>query len=429
MSDFLYYILQVSIVFAVFYLFHRLCFNRLTFHNVNRAFMLIMLPLSLIIPLIDIELTSNYILKNTAAPMLFDDFGYIGGNIQQTEVINNSNLDFYAIVMLLYGIGVLTCLIRLILNAIKIVNIKHLSSSYADGKFRIINTDMPLVFSCFKWIFIPINKKSGIDNSIIEHEKLHGKAWHTLDLCVTELFVTLLWFNPFVYLFRRDLKIVHEYQVDSMLLHGDVKKSDYLHLILNNLVASHKSLGLCNYFNGLTIKKRVIMITKYKSSKWQLLSYLLIVPIIAIMTMSFSSSTNIDGDIPSISPIKVGEYKRISSEFGMRIHPIYKVEKFHGGIDFSAKEGTKIMATANGVVTTVEFKKDTYGKMIVINHGGGYETWYTQLSDYAVRQGDKVKQGDVIGYVGSSGLSTIAHLHYEVRKDGKPVNPQDYIKE
>ena len=67
--------------------------------------------------------------------------------------------------------------------------------------------------------------------------------------------------------------------------------------------------------------------------------------------------------------------------------------------------------------------------MIVINHGGGYETWYTQLSDYAVRQGDKVKQGDVIGYVGSSGLSTIAHLHYEVRKDGKPVNPQDYIKE
>ena len=193
-------------------------------------------------------------------------------------------------------------------------------------------------------------------------------------------------------------------------------------MILNNT-------AVYNYFGGLTIKKRVEMISKNKSSKWQLLRYLLIVPVMAIMTMSFTNSINKNGDVPSISPIKAGEYDQISSSYGMRIHPIYKVEKFHSGIDFVAREGTNIIATANGVVTKVEFQKEGYGKMAIINHGDGYETWYTHMNDYAVKVGEKVKKGEVIGYVGSSGLSAEPHLHYEVRKNGKPVNPQDYIKD
>lgn len=171
------------------------------------------------------------------------------------------------------------------------------------------------------------------------------------------------------------------------------------------------------------------MVSKNKSSKWQLLRYLLIVPLMAIMTMSFTYYIIRNGDVPSISPIKAGDYDEISSSFGMRIHPVYKVEKFHTGIDFVADEGTNIIATADGVVTKIKFQKEGYGKMVIISHGDGYESWYTQMNDYAVEEGDKVKQGEVIGYVGSSGLSDDPHLHYEVRKDGKPVNPQDYIKD
>lgn len=429
MSDFLYYILKVSLIFAVLYLFYRLCISRLTFHNVNRAFMLLMLPLSLIIPFIDIELNSNSIFQNASIPILFDDFGSIKSNTQQTVMTNYYEWSLSMVIAIFYALGVFILLIKLLRNVINLVKIKHQSESHVVGKYRVLFADVPLAFSCFRSVFLPLNKKKEIDSSILEHEKLHGKAWHTLDLVLIELYVALFWFNPFVYLFRKDLKTVHEYQIDSMILQLDIKKSDYLQLMLNNLVSSHELASLCNYFNALTIKKRVKMITKENSSKLNLVRYLLIVPIVALMMMSFSTSKNGGDDIPSISPIKVGEYDRISSTFGMRMHPIIKVKKFHSGVDFSAKKGTEIVATANGIVTKVEFKKGSYGKMIVINHGGGYETWYTQLSDYEVKQGAKVKRGDAVGYVGNSGLSTGTHLHYEVRKDGKPVNPQEYIKD
>ncbi len=389
--------------------------------------MLSILPLSMIIPLIDIEIKSGSIFQNTSKPILFDDFGYVE-NAQKAEIINGSEWSLGKLFLIIYFLGVFIYLIKILFNIIKIARIKHQSESHAIGDVKVLLADVPLVFSCFRWIFLPLNRIDKIDSSIVEHEKIHGEALHTLDLGLTELFIALMWFNPFVYFFRKDLKILHEYQVDSKILHCNIKKTDYLKLMLNNLVSSHKLVSLCNYFNGLTIKKRVKMITKENSSKWKLASYFIMVPIVAIMMMSFSASADKEADIPSISPIKVGEYERISSPFGMRMHPIEKVEKFHCGVDFAAKKGTKIVATANGVVTNIEFKKGTYGKMIIINHGGGYETWYTQMSDYAVRKGDKVKCGDVIGYVGESGRSTGTHLHYEVRKDGKPVNPQDYIK-
>lgn len=388
-----------------------------------------MLPLSLIIPHIDIELISINPISNAAIPLFFDDFGSIGDYATQTNVVNDSIWNFGSFLGLLYCFGVLLSLIKLTMNGLKIISIKRQSTTSTDREFFIISANVPLVFSCFKWIFVPLNDKNSINSSIIAHEKLHGKARHTLDLIATELYVALLWFNPFVYLFRRDLKAVHEFQVDSMLLQSDIKKSDYLQLMLNNLVSPHRVVGLYNYFSGLTINKRVKMITKNKSSKWQLLRYLLIVPAIAIMTISFTNSTNKGGDVPSISPIKMGDYDRIASTYGMRMHPIDKVEKLHSGIDFAAKKGTSIMATADGMVIKVEHSKKGYGKMIIINHGGRYETWYTQIKDYAVKEGEKVSRGEVIGYVGSSGRSTGPHLHYEVRKDGKPVNPQDYIKD
>ncbi len=428
MSDFIYYIFHVSCIFAVLYLFYRFCFSKLTFHSINRVFLLSILPLSVIIPLIDVGISSVYLSQYTLNPEVFDDFGYMG-NTQQTDIVNDLHWSFGKVILIIYTLGVLALLVKMLFNVIRIASIKKRSIRFDLGEVGVLLADVPSAFSCFHWIFLPFRSINEIDSSIVEHEKLHGKLWHTMDLGLTELFVVLLWFNPFVYLFRRDLKTLHEYQIDSMILHGNIKKSDYLQLMLNNLVSSQKLVSLCNYFNGLTIKKRVKMITKENSSKWKLASYLLIFPVLALMIMSFSVPMTKNADIPGISPINKGDYDRISSPFGMRMHPTLKVEKFHNGIDFAAKKGTKIVATADGVVTNLEFKEGTYGKMIIINHGGGYETWYTQMSDYAVSKGDKVKCGDVIGYVGSSGVSTGTHLHYEVHKDGKPVDPQDYIKD
>jgi len=130
--------------------------------------------------------------------------------------------------------------------------------------------------------------------------------------------------------------------------------------------------------------------------------------------------------IPAIQPISNKDLKRTASGWGYRIHPIYKIRKFHYGMDFTAPTRTEVYSTGNGVIEIMESSKRGYGNHIVINHGYGYKTLYAHLDDFNVRKGQTVKRGDVIGYVGNSGLSTAPHLHYEVMLNGEKVNPVNY---
>ncbi len=130
--------------------------------------------------------------------------------------------------------------------------------------------------------------------------------------------------------------------------------------------------------------------------------------------------------IPAIQPIKNEQLNQMASGFGYRSDPFTKIRKFHAGMDFSAKTGTPIYATGDGVVERADNTASGYGNHIVIRHGFGYETLYGHLSKYKVRAGQKVKRGDVIGYVGSTGRSEAPHLHYEVHKNGEVVNPLNF---
>jgi len=129
--------------------------------------------------------------------------------------------------------------------------------------------------------------------------------------------------------------------------------------------------------------------------------------------------------IPAIQPIALDELTRFGSAFGYRIHPIFKYPKMHTGVDLTAPRGTEIHAAGDGVVVRADWGGG-YGKCVRINHGYGYLTLYGHMSKMNVRPGQKVKRGDVIGYVGSTGLSTSPHLHYEVRINGKWVNPVNF---
>lgn len=131
--------------------------------------------------------------------------------------------------------------------------------------------------------------------------------------------------------------------------------------------------------------------------------------------------------IPAIQPIANKELIGLASGFGMRIHPIYKVKKLHPGIDFAAVIGTPIYATADGVVDVVQVSFSGYGKMVELDHGFGYRTRYAHMHGFAVRQGQRVKRGELIGYVGDTGLSTAPHLHYEVHINRQQVNPVHYF--
>ncbi len=131
--------------------------------------------------------------------------------------------------------------------------------------------------------------------------------------------------------------------------------------------------------------------------------------------------------LPAIQPVRNKDLRRIGSYFGYRTDPFYKIQKFHEGLDFSAPVGTEVYATGDGVVVAVERSRIGYGNHVLIDHGYSYQTLYAHLSNFEVRRGEKVKRGQVIGYIGNTGKSTSPHLHYEVHRNGRPIDPIHFL--
>ena len=129
---------------------------------------------------------------------------------------------------------------------------------------------------------------------------------------------------------------------------------------------------------------------------------------------------------PSIQPIENNNLTHTAAGFGWRMHPIYRTKRFHDGIDFTASVGTPVRATGDGVVAETQ-STGAQGVKVVIDHGYGYKTVYAHLEKFTVKTGQKVTRGETIGHVGTSGMSTAPHLHYEVHKNGKSVNPINYF--
>lgn len=127
--------------------------------------------------------------------------------------------------------------------------------------------------------------------------------------------------------------------------------------------------------------------------------------------------------VPAILPVKKG---RATSGFGLRMHPIYKTIRKHNGLDISNKVGTPIVATGDGIVAKVDSDRNS-GIYVKIHHGFGFETTYAHLHGTNVKKGMRIKRGQVIGFMGNTGVSTGSHVHYEVKKNGKAVNPISYI--
>ncbi|MCE2789936.1 MAG: M23 family metallopeptidase [Saprospiraceae bacterium] len=149
----------------------------------------------------------------------------------------------------------------------------------------------------------------------------------------------------------------------------------------------------------------------------------------SLYTMALTKEKKL-ASIPSIKPVKESALKRdikFLSGFGMRMHPIHKLRRFHKGIDFTAPRGTHIQATGNGRVVSVNAVGSGYGKHVLIDHGYGYKSLYAHMHTIDVREGQIVKKGQRLGTVGSTGTSTAPHLHYEVWLNGNAINPVDFV--
>ncbi|MEM6685260.1 MAG: M23/M56 family metallopeptidase, partial [Bacteroidota bacterium] len=444
MNSLLLYIFQVSLVFSSFYLLYKVFFSRFTFHGYNRAFLLLLLPLSLLIPL------SNSLFPAIQFPIeipLFEDFTVFAertnSTVSSTETESHQTLQYSFWIFCVYVIGVLCFAWRLFRATFRLYQLKQQSQKTHLHNTTVYNANISEVFSYFHWIFVPTSKITTIDVCILTHEKAHGIKKHSWDMLFAELFIAMNWFNPLAYLYRKSLKAIHEFQADVFVLKAKtVKKSSYLQVLLTSLEPTQLQ-PTYNYFSQPSLKKRIEMITKSPSKKAARLVYLVLVPLIALACIAFKSPTTTtileeitpitvdkaENGVPTVFPVQNKTKAHISSPFGVfRKHPKLKHKTKHGGIDIKAAKGTPIIATADGTVLKAQ-DEGNWGNLIIISHANGFETWYAHLQAFNSKTGQTVKKGEIIGYVGSTGLSTAPHLHYEVRQHGKRLNPLEYITE
>ena len=439
MTAYWWYLLKVSICIIAFYSFYIVLLRNCTFFLLNRLYLLLGLFLSFVIPILNFSIfksQSNNGLSNIIYPFLIEpEYEFF-----QTQNLSDhvTTINYSMILPIIYFTGISVLFFKLLFSIIRILQIRNHSETYQLGKNKVVKVGSHLPFSFFNMIFLPKDENSQM---IIEHEIAHTRQFHWFDLVLTEIVSILLWFNPFVIFYKNSLKLQHEYLADTNVVKDKSQIEEYLNCMLKHIQVAGYS-GIINHFYCKTIKKRIVMITKNKTSNKYLAVYLLIIPVVCFMLLAFSSSkaelvknsefmqdtTVIDVTVlnaPSIYPVDSKKIKNIS-EFGERTNPQTKVKVPHPGMDFAIAEGEDVVSTAGGVVVDAKFDSGR-GNYVVIRHDEIYSTSYSHLKSILVQVGEKLKQGQVIGYVGNTGISTGPHLHYEVLRDGKNVNPKDYL--
>jgi len=439
MVTYLWYILKVSICIIFFYSFYMLLLRNCTFFLLNRLYLILGLFLSFIIPILSFSIFKEQSYSGLSTVMnkiiLMPESDFF-----QTQNLSHASklLNYSMILSVVYfsGIAILFC--KLLFSIVRITRIKHNADIYRFGNLKIVKTNSVVPFSFFNMIFLPKNENNSM---IIAHEKAHIAQFHWFDLVIVEIVSLLLWFNPFVVLYKRSLILQHEYLADEHVIQNNNPIEHYLGCMLKRIQLV-SSGGLVSHFYCKTIKKRIIMITKHKTSVTYSGVYLLVLPLVCLLLFAFRSShlpSSLqvkDGDVitadpnafvPSIYPVDVKKITQING-YGERINPITKKKDFHYGTDLALAEGEFIKSTANGTVVEATFDVEKKkGNYIIVKHNNVYSTVYSHLKSISVKVGDKLERGMVIGCTGNTGISTGSHLHYEIIKDGKNVNPRDYF--
>ncbi|MGM0504798.1 MAG: M23/M56 family metallopeptidase [Bacteroidota bacterium] len=414
--------------------------KRDTWFGFNRFFLLFGVVFSLLVPLLDFSASVD--LVHSKNQFEFNEYLYIGNTVNYMKDQTVESVSHFNFIFLIYLLITGLYLLRFVYQFYKIIKIIRANEIINDKNKKIVLlNDNTAPFSFFNYIFI--SKDDYGSNELLQHEFVHAQQKHSLDVILLELILVFQWFNPFMYRYRRAFKEIHEYLADQGVMKVNHDKIAYQKLILDQIEKSFK-VNLASHFNYSLTKNRIKMMTRINSSKTAKLKLLLIVPFTVFLLSAFTIETatekvfntvqlqNHDKSTktPSIFPVKEIDGVKISSGFGMRMHPIKKEQMMHNAVDIKAPERTPVFTTADGLVRKVKQNHTEgkgYGRYIIIDHEDGYSTLYAQLSGYNVKEGAVVKQGDIIGYVGSSGVSTGPHLHYEVMKDGENVNPEDYF--
>lgn len=354
------------------------------------------------------------------------------------EIHNQTTVPIGKIFFGIYSMVTILLLIRFTVQLFRLLQVKAIQ---AREGYTIFPAEGEISYSFFNRLYLPKNKV--VAEKVIQHERVHIRQWHSLDVCFLEMVLCFYWFNPFLWIFRSAIKENHEFLADQGAIQND-SDTEYLKLILQS-VGKQNHHYLSNPFSFTSLKKRIKMIQQCPQSnrKKSIQLTLSLFSLLFILAAFSFKAQEIDRELnqqakeklslellraPNGLPIEKSKIYKVASEFGKRIHPLTKKEKLHTGIDFLAAKGTPIIATAAGMVKSSKVNSNGYGKHVIIQHNASFSSLYAHMSSLSVEAGELVNKGDTLGIIGTSGTSLSIHLHYEIRENDKAVNPLKFIQ-
>ena len=423
MTALLVYLLKTSLYLAAVYIQYALILRRTTFFTVNRIYLVFGLLSSFLLPLCSLPTSVTSSLP--VSTLLFEPGAGIATPSVEVPVATQFVPDWqtFALIAYLAGIAIRTGMLARGLR--QIIALHRAGTEQMVHGIRCITTHTQAPFTFFNRVYLPAGT---LAPEIVDHETAHVSQQHWIDLLMVEVSALLLWFHPLMPLYRRAVKQQHEYLADRFVIDHGTSIASYLHA-LRHQIEHTISLSLTSEFYFQSIQKRIHMLTTRRTSAAMILAYTMAIPALAFMLMAFSprpippSFQITDAAIVLTSPIK--QPYQMESGFGERMHPVLHARRMHTGIDLIASEGTPVLAAQSGVVVKAQYA-DAWGNLIVIRHDDIYQTSYSHLKSMNVKQGDKVLQGQEIGLVGNTGLSSKFHLHFELHERNKAVDPVGY---
>ncbi len=441
----IFYLIAASIGLAGFWLYYHFALRKMTFFGLNRAYLLLTILFCLLSPFIanlipasqkPITQEQHKIISPITTNVL-QSVSTLKAEIHTFEKAEKTPTSWITIIYFLVG-GVL--LLRLFWSFITVNRLsKGATIHYYNGVKIICSDKISQPLSMFRSIYMPKQWGTELPNEILLHEKVHIKQWHFIDLLLVELVAVVFWFNPFIYLYKKSVRLNLEYLADRNVLKQGANLWQYQSTLLSQAIDKNYSLALATNFST-PLKNRIEMMKRNRSKLWMRITIIGAIPIV-VMLMALNTRSELSNPIikkfkpvvemiestdkPSMSPLGDGPFY-VTSSFGMKMHPILKVEKMHTGVDLSAKKGAPIFATADGWVTLTKFD-EAKGNFVQIKHSEVYLTQYSHMASFKVMQGEMVKKGQIIGFVGSTGQSTGPHLHYEIHENGVAIDPETIL--
>ncbi len=308
MSILLNYFIESGIALAVFYLFYYVFLRKEKFFRLNRWYLLVSIVLSLLIPLFNFQ--ASAIADNTTTSYMLESIqirpatDFIKTNGREISVAKQEKNTWISIIWVL---GSTLLIIRFLYQLSAILKLMISTPCKKEKKYSIYYHNQPIgSFSFFNHIFIQQKKLSNSElQKIVVHETTHARQWHSFDILFVEIITVFLWFNPFVWIYRKSLKEIHEYLADESVMQQSESLQSYIEILFSQIVGVRLVLG--NHFNHSLIKKRIVMLQKNEKSRLAKLKVLLVVPFMALLVLNFACSEN--------EPVEDEEVQIASSHF------------------------------------------------------------------------------------------------------------------